>query len=1407
MRIPNPFHPSPSPPGFGGGKVVPEKTSNVFSRAIFHWLTPFLEAGFSRPLEKDDFWLLPPEESSSVMAEKIEANYYARVPPEKRPRHLRDIPKEQSLGADDDSSAFTEKADPEAAKPSGKTAEKSKKAPKKYDESLFKAIAHTFSSDLWVSGILKLIADVLKTTTPLLTRVLLQWLGESYRFHRLSEAEQNAAVESGLLQKPRGIGYGIGLAFAFFAMQQVASLLTNWSMQLTMAAGLHVRSGLIGVIFRKALRISGRGRIDHNSGQITTMISTDTTKLDRFTMFAHVLWIAPIQLAIGIGLVIGTLGYSALVGLGVLVVGLPLQIVLVKIMFAQREKGVKFTDKRLRLTGEVMQGIRLVKFFAWENFYMEQILGLRSGEITALKKTAIARSGMIAMMTFIPILAAILSFITYALTDHNLDVAIIFTALQLFNIIRMPLMFFPFVLAAFSEALVAVRRIGAFLTAEDLPKPYDISERLDIALEADGDFAWETVNPPDHATSSKDKKAKKKADKKNGKQGSELPQYGNEKDVDNKSETTEGEKDEEKPFELNDFKLRAPKGAFIGIVGRVGSGKSSALQALIGEMRKIRGDVKFGGSMAYAPQAAWIRNATLRDNILFGQPYDEERFRGVIDACNLEHDIEMLPNGLETEIGEKGINLSGGQKARVSLARVAYSSADIALLDDPLSAVDAYVGKAILDNCFLNGPLADRTRILVTHSLHVLDKLDYIYVMDQGRIIEQGTYVDLMANSTVFSRLVEDYGNAESDGEDEAGDADKHTRRDVAKKDGLEAPSEAEAKVGKKSNAALIQEEERNMGAITGSIYSSYLKAAGGVSWGPWLLILLTLTQAASVGNTLFLGFWTAQTIPGFSQGHYMGVYAGLGGVQAVFTFVLSFCYTLAALRASYTLGKRALQGVLRAPVSFFDTTPMGRVLSRFSKDQDTLDTDMSMISFQFSNTLFHIFGTIGLVFYIFPYLGIIFAPMVVIYQVISLYYRRTSVEAKRWDSLHRSILYSSFSESLTGLSTIRAYREEGRSIKEAEAGLDYQNRAYYMIVSLQRWLAVRLDLLGNILILGIALFAAGFRTTINPSQTGVLLSYTLTMTQFFSEMVAQYAQIEQNMNSVERVLHYADISPEGDLHTPNDPPASWPQEGTIEFKKVDLAYREGLPRVLKEVDFKIRPGEKVGIVGRTGAGKSSLLQALFRMVEVSGGKIEIDGVNIRDVGLQTLRTQLALVPQDSVLFLGTLRDNLDPQRTRTDAELIQVLQRAWLLPAEGPVDPSTEAKFSLDSVVGDDGSNFSAGEKQLLALARALVKNSRVIVLDEATSSVDVETDSKLQRTIQTQFTTSTLLCIAHRLNTIAYYDRVIVMDQGQVAEFDTVLNLYDNEDSIFRSLCDEANLQRADILRIRSENAVLIS
>ncbi|RDX54457.1 multidrug resistance-associated ABC transporter [Lentinus brumalis] len=1362
-----------------------------------------------------DFWSLPDYRLTGNMTERVEQSFYNQCLPEERPAFLfesGDAPlkntttntngkvSRQSTQSPDteEKTVHDEQGTDKPGSDSKASPERSNaKAGKKHkDPSLLRALHKVFWLQFWTAGVLKLFSDTLNTTTPLVNQVLLSWLTRSYVYYRASEEQRTAFG----LSKPQGIGYGIGLAFAVFVMQESSSLMSNHYQMLAMTNGLCVRTSVIGAIFRKSLRLSGRARLTHSVGQITTMISTDSARLDRNSYAIHNLWVAPIQIALGIGLLIRNLGVSALVGLAVLVFAFPINILLAKVMLKQRKKGVVLTDQRVRSSTEVLSGIRLIKYYAWEQFFGYQVGLVREREVSTIRKLAAARSTLIGFVTVVPVLGTVLSIITYALTGHSLDVAIIFSSVQYFSIIRQPLIFFPIVIASATDALVAIRRISTFLRAEELAVPYTVDPSSDVAIDVDGDFTWEEVRKANAAAKSKPSKEQKALAKKEEKRKSKVKKHESLLPTTASPEDKEKEKEKsaEKPFELKDLKLKVPKGSFVAIIGRVGSGKSSLLQALIGEMRKTRGDVVFSSTAAYVPQSAWIMNATLRQNIIFGQREDEAKFRQIVKACCLEPDLEMLPNGEETEIGEKGINLSGGQKARVSLARAAYSGADIVLMDDSLSAVDSHVGKKLLDGCLLHGPLANKTRVLVTHALHVLDKTDYIYVMDEGRIVEQGTYADLMTDGQAFSRLLEEYGSLEKQEEQE--EEEEAVVDDLQKPAAKRADSKAVVPARALKAPGLMQDEERVTGAVSWSVYTKYFRFAGGVWIFPLVLLWVILAQGSQVANTLFLGFWTSSTIHGFSQADYMGTYAALGVASGIFWFALSYTVAQLSLSAGLRMFKAAFNAVVRSPVSFFDTTPLGRIMSRLSKDQDTVDTELAQIATQLLLTGSSVVGTAGLVFYTFPYLGIIFAPMIVLYYVAALYYRRSSVEMKRLDSLLRSILYASYSETLTGLSTVRAYHAQHRFVVKSEDGLDFENRAYYMTIAIQRWLGVRLDLLGNILILGIGLFAAGFRKSTDPSKIGVVMSYTLSITQMFSTMVSTYAQNEQNFNAVERILYYTELPSEGAATTPNDPPPSWPEAGAIEFKDVEMAYRPGLPPVLKGVSFEVKPGEKVGIVGRTGAGKSSLLQALFRIVNVQKGVIEIDGRNIADMGLDVLRGRLALVPQDSILFQGTLRDNLDPQHSRTDAELIDSLKRAGLLPKEGPVDPVTEAKFSLDSTVSDEGTNYSAGEKQLLALCRALVKNSRIIVLDEATSSVDVETDSKVQRTIQAEFSSSTLLCIAHRLNTIVYYDRILVMDAGQVAEFDTPLDLFDKEDSIFRSLCNEANLSRQDIVKIRT-------
>ncbi|KAG7091281.1 hypothetical protein E1B28_010329 [Marasmius oreades] len=1076
----NPFRPKPAPPGFGSGKQIPERKAFFLSQIFFIWLDPLLKVGFSRPLEQEDLWELPPDRLTTALTDQVEAAFYARCPPEQRPLAFRG----KTLDSDSDKGVKEEEITEESTHDG------------KYDASVTKALYSVFFGRWWFAGLLQLCGDTLKTTTPLVNKVLLTWLTESYVFYRTTEEERTAF---GISAQPRGVGFGVGLAFAIFAMQEVASLFTNHQQQIAMSIGLYTRASMIGTMFRKSLRLSGKSRAEHTTGKIMTMISTDATRLDHFAIYGHSLWIAPIQIIIGIALLIANLGYSALVGLGVLIFGMPIQGIFAYIMMQQRQKGVKITDARVRLTTEVLQGIRLLKFYGWEDFYVNQISKLRKGELDTIRKSAIAQSGLVACISFIPLVASILSFITYSLSGHDLNVATIFTALQFFNIIRTPLIMLPLILSGLAEFIVAVQRISAFLTAEELAEPPTVDyESKDAIRVENANFTWDAVvgleeklDKKDKEKESKsaktDKKKAKKSRKAKGNDAEESSGLPTTTDNITASDALQGDAHAQEPFQLKNINMSVPKGSFVAIVGQIGSGKSSILNALIGEMKKTKGQVTFGGTVAYVSQTPWIKNATVRENITDGT-VDETRLNHIIKACSLERDIDSLPRGLDTDIGEKGINLSGGQKARVSLARTAYAQSDIVLLDDPLSAVDSYVGKELLENCLLNGPLANRTRVLVTHALHVLDKTDYIYVVEEGILVEEGSYQHLLDNGPIFSRLINEYGQQDSAGT-KTGRV-KQTTLDTILKD----PKD------NKLAEALMQEEERMTGSVTWATYTRYIRHAGSILWAPIILALLALSQASEVGNNLTLGFWTSMSIKGFDNGQYMGLYSGFGAGQAVFTFIVSYIVAIQGVNASYSMFTKALRNVLRSPVSFFDTTPMGRILSRLSKDQDTLDTALPMNLMTFLFIVAAVFGTVGLVFYTIPLLGIMFAPTIVVYYVMSVFYRRTSVEIKRLDSLARSAFYSSYSETLTGLATVRAYKHQAKALKDAEQKLDRENRAYYLTVTMQRWLAVRLDVFSNILLLGIALGASDNRTTLNPAKVGVVLTYALSITEIFCE-------------------------------------------------------------------------------------------------------------------------------------------------------------------------------------------------------------------------------------------------------------------------------------------------------------------
>ncbi|RDB26210.1 Multidrug resistance-associated protein 1 [Hypsizygus marmoreus] len=862
------------------------------------------------------------------------------------------------------------------------------------------------------------------------------------------------------------------------------------------------------------------------------------------------------------------------------------------------------------------------------------------------------------------------------------------------------------------------------------------------------------------------------------------------------------------PFKIRDLSMMVPRGSLVAIVGRVGSGKSSLLQGLIGEMRLTGGRFAFGGRVAYCPQSAWIQNATLRDNVLFGQPFEEDRYWRVIEDSCLLPDLQVLSDGDMTEIGEKGINLSGGQKQRVNIARALYYNADIVLLDDPLSAVDAHVGKALFHDAII-GSLRDRGKsvILVTHALHFLSQCDYIYTLRDGVIAEHGTYNQLISNNGEFARLDKEFGGNESHQvADKTAQSAAANTIDEVKLESNEASGQLSAV--NKLNGKLIVKERRSTGSVSWKVYWTYLAAGRGYITGPFLLLAIILMQGSQIINSYTLVWWQADAFRRpFS--FYQGLYAGLGLSQAFFTFVLGIAIDTISWFVSQNLHHDSVRNIFYARMSFFDTTPLGRILGVFGKDIDNIDNQLPVSMRLLLLTLSNVLGAVIIISVIVPYFLIAALLISLAYQYYAAFYRASAREVKRLDSMLRSVLYAHFSESLTGLPTIRSYGEVSRFIKENTFHIDLENRALFLTVTNQRWLAIRLDFCGAGLVFVVGLLAVIGVSGISPAQVGLVLTYTTTLTQLCGMLTRQTAEVENYMNSVERVVHYSrtDFIEQEAPHeiAENQPPPHWPQYGSIEFKRVSMNYRPGLPKVLRDLSLKINGGEKIGVVGRTGAGKSSLALCLLRIVEYDGS-IVVDDIDIGTIGLKDLRSKISIIPQDPTLFSGTVRSALDPFSIYDDTTLWDALRRSFLVESR-PLSPSSTTKeatvvsptppdrISLDMVIEPEGSNFSIGERSLLSLARALVKETRVVILDEATASVDLETDKKIQNTIKTQFKDRTLICIAHRLRTIIHYDRILVLDGGCIAEFDTPWNLFMREGGFFRGLCDKSNITLRDI------------
>ncbi|GMP73747.1 hypothetical protein CsSME_00031406 [Camellia sinensis var. sinensis] len=993
-----------------------------------------------------------------------------------------------------------------------------------------------------------------------------------------------------------------------------------------------------------------------------------------------------------------------------------------------------------------------VKCYAWENSFQSKVQSVRTDELAWFRKAQLLAACNSFILNSIPVIVIVISFGLFTLLGGDLTPARAFTSLSLFAVLRFPLFMLPNIITQVVNANVSLKRLEELLLAEErilLPNP-PIEPGLPAISIKDGYFSW-------------DSKA-------------------------------------EKPT-LSNINLDIAMGSLVAVVGSTGEGKTSLVSAMLGELPPVAdASVVIRGTVAYVPQVSWIFNSTVRENILFGSVFESARYEKAIDVTALQHDLELLPGGDLTEIGERGVNISGGQKQRVSMARAVYSNSDVYIFDDPLSALDAHVGRQVFEKC-IKEELRGKTRVLVTNQLHFLSQVDRIILVHEGMVKEEGTFEYLSNNGVLFQKLMENAGKMEEYVEEKEDDenASHETAKPVANGMTNELSKDAaQTDKKKEGKSILIKQEERETGVVSGKVLKRYKDALGGLCVVMILFTCYVLTEVLRISSSTWLSTWTDQSSSTrYGPGFYNLIYALLSFGQVMVTLANSFWLITASLYAAKRLHDAMLNAILRAPMVFFHTNPLGRIINRFAKDLGDIDRNVAVFVNMFLGQVSQLLSTFVLIGIVSTMSLWAILPLLLLFYAAYLYYQSTSREVKRLDSITRSPVYAQFGEALNGLSTIRAYKAYDRMANINGKSMDNNIRYTLVNMSANRWLAIRLETLGGLMIWLTATFAVMQNGRADnqeafASTMGLLLSYALNITSLLTGVLRLASLAENSLNAVERVGTYIDLPSEGpSIIEGNRPPPGWPSSGSIKFENVVLRYRPELPPVLHGLSFTVPPSDKVGIVGRTGAGKSSMLNSLFRIVELERGRILIDGYDIAKFGLTDLRKVLGIIPQAPVLFSGTVRFNLDPFSEHNDADLWEALERAHLK------DVIRRNSLGLEAEVSEAGENFSVGQRQLLSLARALLRRSKILVLDEATAAVDVRTDALIQKTIREEFKSCTMLIIAHRLNTIIDCDRIILLEAGRVLEYATPEELLQNDESAFSKMVQSTGAANAQYLR----------
>ncbi|XP_022605714.1 multidrug resistance-associated protein 9-like [Seriola dumerili] len=1212
-------------------------------------------------------------------------------------------------------------------------------------------------------------------------------------------------------------GVALCLVLVFVELFRVGCLSLSWAMNLR--TGIRLKAGFCMLGFNKI--ISLRTHTGVSLGQMVHVLTSDSYRVFEAVLLGPLVLPFPLLLIICSVYSCYILDYTALIGFFIFLIFILLQLVFARLINVYQQRASAITDTRVRTMSEVLTCIKLIKMYVWEESFERKITEIRTAERRILEKAALIQNFSVTISPLVPIIAATCTFIVHTWLGLPLSTSTAFPVVTIFNCMRFILSMSPTAVKFLAEAAVSVTRLKRLLLIEN-PESYVIQKtdhRSEAIIMDKATLSWTKPLHP-HNTEDRD-------------------------DLDNKSRHTEV-----MPT-LRSVSFTLNKGKLLGVCGNVGSGKTSLICSLLEQMHLHQGSVSVDGSIAYTSQQAWVFYGTVQDNILMGEPLDRSRYNRVLSSCNLEADLRILPHRDQTVLGEQGVSLSGGQKQRISLARAVYSNKDIYLLDDPLSAVDAHAGKHIFEEC-IKKDLQGKSIILVTHQLQYMEFCDEVLVLKDGSVLETGSHLDLMKVEGHYAELITKHLKEQTTGViqlkrgvwfvsvtiqlkrgvwclappsvDDAFFSLDLTALDMTDEN-TDAPSpdcraadqlidqeeqhtslvtlENVHQYNKAAGAAdqLIDQENNTRGLVTWRTFHQYNKAAGGfcVSFFILLIFIVLITNAAL--SYWWLSYWLSQghgtaNVTASEQGN-VSVNGDLLFYQLMFALIIvlllsvctlkCLCFIKITSHAATTLHNCLLRKILDSPMRFFEWNPMGRILSCFSRYQDEVD---SLVPHHLNALLvFCLIAVCACVVtsVIFP---IVLLPLLLLITLFALLLRmflRNICELKKMENISRSPCISLCSSIAQGLSTIQAYNKTWQYTQLFQRLSDINANHFLLFNYAMRWLCFLVDSLCAVMALPVALLVIFSSNDIrSPPMKALALCFIVQLTSNCQYMIQSLMEVEARFISVERLLEYitgCESEGSGPVGQVDQVSEDWPQCGAITFQDYQMRYSQNSPVVLNGLQLHVSGGEKLGIVGKTGSGKSSLAAALFRLVEPAAGRILIDGVDITSISLSDLRRKLSIIPQDPVLFTGTVRYNLDPFSVHSDEEVWAALEKTYMKDTVSGLDGKLQAELTQDE------GTFSAGQRQLMCLSRALLRNSKIVLLDEASASVDAETDSLIQITIRDSFQHCTTLTIAHRIHTILQVDRVLVLDHGQVIEFDHPDVLKQRPDSLFSSLLTAAN------------------